>query len=105
MDAALLGEDERQEADKGVCGGWPIGLDNAISQEAATHKGVAGPVAGDADIILCPNIEVGNAMYKTLVYFADVEVGAIISGAAAPIVLTSRADSPRTKLASRLPLL
>ena len=65
---------------KGCVVDGPFGLDNAISQEAATHKGVAGPVAGDADIILCPNIEVGNAMYKTLVYFADVEVGAIISG-------------------------
>lgn len=100
VDAALLAKMSDRKQIKGCVVDGPFGLDNAISQEAATHKGVAGPVAGDADIILCPNIEVGNAMYKTLVYFADVEVGAIISGAAAPIVLTSRADSPRTKLLS-----
>jgi len=100
VDAALLAKMSDRKQIKGCIVDGPFGLDNAVSQEAATHKGVGGPVAGNADIILCPNIEVGNAMYKSLVYFADVEMGAIISGAAAPIVLTSRADSPRTKLLS-----
>ena len=71
VDAALLAKMSDRKQIKGCVVDGPFGLDNAISQEAATHKGVAGPVAGDADIILCPNIEVGNAMYKTLVYFAD----------------------------------
>lgn len=80
----------------------PFGLDNAISKEAAATKGVKGEVAGDADILLMPNIEAGNVMYKTLTYLADSKNAGIILGAKAPIILTSRADSDETKLYSIL---
>lgn len=78
----------------------PFGLDNAISKEAAAIKGVKGEVAGDADILLMPNIEAGNVMYKALTYFSNSKNAGIILGAKAPIVLTSRADSDETKLNS-----
>lgn len=78
----------------------PLGLDNAISTLAAEHKGIHSEVAGNADILLVPTIEVGNALYKSLIYFANAKVGAIIAGANAPIVLTSRADTAESKLYS-----
>jgi phosphate butyryltransferase len=78
----------------------PLALDNAISREAAEHKGITGKVAGQADILLVPNIETGNVLYKSLIYFARAKVGAVICGARAPIVLTSRADSSESKYLS-----
>lgn len=78
----------------------PLALDNAISPEAAEHKGITGEVAGKADILLVPAIETGNALYKSLIYFSGAKVGAVIAGARAPIVLTSRADSAESKLFS-----
>ena len=78
----------------------PLALDNAISKMAAEHKGITSPTAGEADILLVPNIEAGNILYKSLVYFANAKVGGIIAGAKAPIVLTSRADSAESKLYS-----
>lgn len=78
----------------------PYALDNAISKESAQIKGIDGKVAGDADILLMPNIEAGNVLYKSLTYFSDTENAAIVLGAKAPIVLTSRADSDKTKLNS-----
>ncbi len=78
----------------------PLALDNAISIEAAEHKGLKGEVAGQADILLVPTIETGNILYKSLVFMANAEVAALIAGAKAPIVLTSRSDSAKTKLYS-----
>ncbi|MCA1058187.1 phosphate butyryltransferase [Rossellomorea aquimaris] len=78
----------------------PLALDNAVSHHAAEHKGIESAVAGQADILLVPNIETGNALYKSLIYFAKAKVGAVIAGAKAPIVLTSRADSAESKLYS-----
>lgn len=78
----------------------PLALDNAISIEAAEQKGLTGNTAGKADILLVPNIEAGNILYKSLMYFAKAKVGAIIQGAKAPIVLTSRADSAESKVYS-----
>lgn len=78
----------------------PLALDNAISPAAAEHKGIYGDSAGKADILLVPNIEAGNILYKSLVYFAKAKVGGVIAGAKAPIVLTSRADSAESKLYS-----
>ncbi len=80
--------------------GGPFGLDNAVSEEAANHKGIKHPVAGKADIIIVPNIETGNVFFKSLVYFARYKSAGVIMGARAPIVLTSRADSAETKLNS-----
>lgn len=78
----------------------PLALDNAVSVEAATQKGLAGENVGKADVLLVPNIEAGNILYKSLMYFANAKVGAVIQGAKAPIVLTSRADSAESKLYS-----
>ncbi|KXX71660.1 bifunctional enoyl-CoA hydratase/phosphate acetyltransferase [Flammeovirga sp. SJP92] len=78
----------------------PLAFDNAISQESSSHKGIKGVVAGDADLLLVPDIEAGNVLYKAFVFFASAKVASIILGAKAPIVLTSRADSMETKLNS-----
>ncbi|MBF2491348.1 phosphate acyltransferase [Listeria welshimeri] len=78
----------------------PLALDVAISKEAALHKGIKNKVAGDADILIAPNIETGNVLYKSLVYFAGARVGSAIVGAKVPIVISSRNDTPENKLAS-----
>ena len=78
----------------------PLALDNAISKEAAQQKGIISEVAGDADILITPDLNSGNILYKSLVFLSDCKVAAIITGANAPIVLTSRADSDINKLYS-----
>lgn len=100
LDAALLTQMNRRGQISGCIIDGPLALDNAISKLAAEHKGIGGDVAGQADILLVPTIEVGNVLYKSLIYFANAKVGAIIAGAKAPIVLTSRADSAESKLYS-----
>ncbi|MEI4800396.1 phosphate butyryltransferase [Bacillus sp. NPDC077411] len=100
IDAAMLTQMNRRGQIKNCIIDGPLALDNAVSQIAAEHKGIQSDVAGKADILLVPTIEAGNVLYKSLVYFADAKVGAIIAGAKAPIVLTSRADSAETKVYS-----
>ncbi|AQS08205.1 phosphate acetyltransferase [Clostridium saccharobutylicum] len=100
LDAALLGKMSDRGQLKGCIVDGPFALDNAISEEAAHHKGVTGPVAGKADILLLPTIETGNVMYKTLTYFAKSKNGGILVGTSAPVILTSRADSFETKVNS-----
>lgn len=100
LDAASLALMSQRGQIKGVTVDGPLGMDNALSEEAAEHKGIRGEVAGKADILLMPNIEAGNVMYKSIVYMGEAETAALIMGAAAPIIMTSRADSPRTKLNS-----
>lgn len=78
----------------------PFALDNAISKEAAIHKGINSDVAGDADILLVPDIDAGNILYKSLTFFARAKNAGIILGTKAPIVLTSRTDSEEAKLYS-----
>ena len=78
----------------------PLALDNAVSVEAAKHKGITDPDAGKSDILLVPAIETGNALYKSLVFLAKARNAGMIVGAKAPIVLTSRADSDDAKLNS-----
>lgn len=80
--------------------GGPFALDNAVSEEAAALKGISHPVAGKADVLMCPNIESGNILYKTLGFLANAKSAGIIVGAKAPIILTSRADSEEAKLNS-----
>lgn len=80
--------------------GGPFALDNAISKEAAKHKGINDPVAGDADIVLMPTIEAGNVLYKSLAFLSNSKNAGILLGASSPIVLTSRADSDEAKLNS-----
>lgn len=100
VDGALIAKMSERGQIKGAIIDGPLALDNAISREAAKHKGINSRVAGEADILVVPTIEVGNALYKSLTYFTNAKVGAVITGAKAPIVLTSRADSPETKLNS-----
>lgn len=85
---------------KGCIVGGPFALDNAISEEAARHKGMNHPIAGKADILVVPDIEAGNVLYKSIAFFAKCENAGLIVGAKAPIILTSRADSDKTKLNS-----
>ncbi|MCH4889990.1 phosphate butyryltransferase [Acidaminobacter sp. JC074] len=80
--------------------GGPFALDNAVSVEAAKLKGIDHPVAGHADVLMCPNIESGNILYKTLGFLANAKSAGVIVGAKAPIILTSRADSEEAKLNS-----
>lgn len=78
----------------------PLAFDNAISEEAAEHKGIESPVAGKADILLVPDIEAGNVLYKALVFYAGLPSASLVLGAKVPMVLTSRADSATTKFNS-----
>jgi len=100
LDAAALRERNKNGSISGCRIEGPLALDIAVSKEAAIHKGIENDVAGAADILLVPNIETGNALYKSLIYFANAQVSAMIAGAAAPIVLTSRSDSAISKLYS-----
>ncbi|OEH94506.1 phosphate butyryltransferase [Bacillus solimangrovi] len=100
LDAAALAQMSNRGQITDCIVDGPLALDNAISPKAAEHKGVGGEVAGQADILLVPAIETGNVLYKSLMYFAKAKVGAVIAGAKAPIVLTSRADSAESKLYS-----
>ena len=100
LDAAELVKMNESGELKGCVVGGPFALDNAISVEAARHKGVTHPVAGLADVLLVPYIEVGNVLYKSMVYYAGSKVAGILVGAKAPVVMTSRADSDEAKLNS-----
>ncbi len=78
----------------------PFAIDNAISKEAAAHKGITNPIAGDIDILVMPRIEAGNVFYKTMMFLASAKSASVIAGAKKPIVLTSRADSKESKFYS-----
>jgi phosphate butyryltransferase len=97
LDAALLSKMNQREQIRHCIIDGPLAFDNAISLESATHKGIKSDVAGDTDLLLMPDIEVGNVLYKSLVFFAHAGVAAVILGATAPIVLTSRSDSDQAK--------
>ncbi len=100
LDAAeLVSMNEAGELTGCTLGG-PFALDNAVSVEASKHKGITHPVAGFADILMVPEIEAGNMLYKSMVFFARAKNAGIIVGAKAPVVLTSRADSDEAKLNS-----
>ena len=100
LDAAALVQMNQRGQIKNCVVDGPLALDNAISQEAAKIKKITSPVAGKADILLVPNIDAGNMLAKAVVYFSKNETAGIIVGASAPVILTSRADSPRAKLLS-----
>jgi phosphate acetyltransferase len=78
----------------------PLALDNAISLEAAAVKKIASPVAGRANVLVVPDLEAGNMLAKSLSFLANADAAGIVLGARVPIVLTSRADSLLTRLAS-----
>lgn len=100
IDAGSLAIMSQRGQFKGITVDGPLGLDNALDVDAAKHKGINSPVAGHADVLLMPNIECGNIMWKTLVYMARCEIAGVLMGAAAPVVITSRSDAPETKLNS-----
>jgi len=100
LDAANLSKMSERGQIKGCIIDGPLALDNALSKEAAAHKKISGPVAGEADILLMANIEAGNAVYKCLTYTTESKNGGLLMGAAAPVIVTSRADSPETKMNS-----
>jgi len=98
--AGLLTMMNKRGQIKGCIIDGPLAFDNIVSKEACEHKGIISEVGGDADLILTPDIEAGNILYKCMTYFAGATVAAIILGASCPIVLTSRADSDRSKMMS-----
>ena len=100
IDAALLAKMSDRGQIKNCIVDGPFALDNAISTEAAEHKGVSGEVAGKADIVLLPNIETANVMYKTLTMLSKTRNGGLLVGTSAPVILTSRADSFEVKVNS-----
>ncbi|MGX8178067.1 phosphate butyryltransferase [Exiguobacterium artemiae] len=100
IDAALLTQMNRRGQIKDCLVDGPLALDNAVNLQAAKQKGLTGDVAGAADLLVVPQIEVGNVIYKSLMYFAQASVAAILVGAKAPVVLTSRADTAEAKLYS-----
>jgi len=100
IDAAVLAKMADRGQIKGCIVDGPLALDNALSAEAARHKGITSPAAGCADILLAPDIEAGNVLYKALGLLTSCRLAAVIIGASAPVVLTSRADSDETKFNS-----
>lgn len=102
LDAALLSKMNQRDQIKNCIIDGPLAFDNAISYSSALNKGIISEVAGDTDILLMPDIEVGNVLYKSLVWFAKAKVASLILGASAPIVLTSRSDSEESKFNSIL---
>jgi len=98
--AAILTQMNRRGQIKNCLVDGPLALDNAISAESVRIKKIVSDVAGDADILVVPNIEAGNILYKCLLDLAQAKGAGIIMGAAKPVVLTSRADTAETKLAS-----
>jgi phosphate butyryltransferase len=99
-DAHSLVELNKEGIIKGCKIGGPFALDNAISLEAAKHKGMTDPMAGLVDVLVVPQIESGNVLYKSMIYFAGGKSAGVIMGATNPVVLTSRADSSESKLYS-----
>jgi phosphate acetyltransferase len=91
-------------ADRGqITGGildGPLAFDNAISSESARNKGIVSAVAGQPDILIMPNLEAGNMVYKELVYIAHAECAGLVLGMRVPIILTSRSDSVMSRIAS-----
>jgi len=100
LDAAELARICKDGKIEGAIVEGPFGLDNAIDIEAAQLKKIGGEVPGDADIILCPEIVSANVLYKSLAFLAGYDCAAIVLGASVPVILTSRADTDKTKFAS-----
>jgi phosphotransacetylase len=97
--AALCKMAERGQITSGILDG-PLAFDNAISKEAAVTKGIHSEVAGDPDILLVPDLEAGNILAKQLTFLARADSAGLVLGARVPIILTSRADSVRARIAS-----
>jgi len=97
--AALCKMADRRQITDGILDG-PLAFDNAISSDAAKIKGIESAVAGDPDILLVPDLEAGNMLAKQLIFLANADSAGLVLGARVPIILTSRADSVRARIAS-----
>ena len=102
IDAAILAKMSDRGQIKGAVVDGPLAMDNIISKQAAEMKGILSEVAGDADIILVPNITTGNALVKTLTHIANARNGSYVSGARVPILASSRSNDAETKFNSSL---
>jgi phosphate butyryltransferase len=100
LDAAALSKMADRDQIKGGIVDGPLAMDNAISLSAARTKGIKGGVAGHADILIAPNLESGNMLAKELTFIAHAEAAGVVIGARCPIVLNSRSDSDKSRLAS-----
>jgi len=100
LDAALLSKMAQRGQIRNCIIDGPLAYDNAISAASAKHKGIVSDVAGDADLLIVPDIEAGNILYKAFGFSANAKLAAVVLGAAAPIVLTSRSDTEESKQAS-----
>jgi phosphate butyryltransferase len=98
--AALITMMNKRNQIKGCIIDGPLALDNAVSKEAAEHKGIDSPVAGDVDLLVTPDIYSGNVLYKSLNFLGGAAAAAVIMGAKVPVVLTSRSDTDKSKLMS-----
>lgn len=97
--AALCKMADRGQIEGGIVDG-PLAFDDAVNLDAAREKGIVSPVAGMADILVVPDLEAGNMLAKQLTFLADADAAGVVMGARVPIILTSRADTPRTRMAS-----
>jgi len=100
LDASNLAKMAERGQIKGGLVDGPLALDNAISPKSAAIKGIHGPVAGQADILITPDIETGNLLAKAITYFAGGRMASVVVGARCPLVMPSRADPPESKLIS-----
>ncbi|MDA3780800.1 MAG: bifunctional enoyl-CoA hydratase/phosphate acetyltransferase [Bacteroidales bacterium] len=98
--AAMLSVMNSRKQIKGCIIDGPFAIDNAVSKKAAEHKGIISEVAGDADILVAPDLNSGNILYKTMMFMGGSTSAAVIVGAKVPIVLTSRADTEKSKMMS-----
>jgi phosphate butyryltransferase len=100
LEAAMLSKMSQRGQIKNCIIDGPLAYDNAVSAASAKHKGIVSEVAGDADLLVVPDIEAGNILYKAYGFSANAKLAAVVLGAAAPIVLTSRSDTEESKQAS-----
>ncbi len=100
IDGAMLSKMSQRGQIKNCIIDGPLAYDNAVSLASARHKGIVSDVAGDADLLIAPDIEAGNVLYKAWGFSANAKLAAVVLGAAAPIVLTSRSDTEESKQAS-----
>ncbi len=98
--AAMLTQMQKRGQIEGCEIDGPLALDNAVSSEAARHKGLVSAVAGNADVLVAPDLNTGNVLYKSLNFLGGAVCAAIVAGAGAPVVLTSRADQDKSKFLS-----
>ena len=99
-DAAILTQMNRRGEFPGCVVDGPLAFDNVVSENSVKVKNINSPVAGDADVLIAPTIEVGNTLYKALVNLGNAKCAGLVTGTRVPVILTSRADSAETKQAS-----